>query len=76
MLEVLLVYYQIWPQKVQEHIKILIAQLDRGGSQAKHSFSIVAEEFDRLVVGGFLVSDMVCLIHNHQIEFWRGIKVQ
>jgi hypothetical protein len=74
--ETLLVDDEIGAERIQKNKEIVAAELDRGGRQENYRFRVIAEKLHGLVAECILVSDVVSLIDNNQIEAGWRIKVQ
>ena len=54
----------------------MAAELDRCRSQKDCGFRMLTEKPNCLVIRSVLVSDVVCLIDNNQIEVRRRVQIQ
>ena len=76
MREALLIDDEIGAERIQKNKEVVAAELDRGGRQENYRFSMIAEKLHGLVAECILVSNVVSLIDNNQIEAGWRIKVQ
>ena len=74
--EALLIDDEIGAERIQKNKEVVVAELDRGGRQENYRFSMIAEKLHGLVAECILVSNVVSLIDNNQIEAGWRIKVQ
>ena len=74
--EALLVNDEIGTERIQKNKEIVAAELDRGGRQENYRFRVIAEKLHGFMAECILVSDVVSLIDNNQIESGWWIKVE
>jgi len=72
--ETFLIDDEIGAKRVQKNKEIITAELDRGGRQENYRLRVIAEKLHGLMAERVLVSDMVGLIDNNQIEAGWWIK--
>ena len=63
-----LIQDKIGTERVQQDKQVMTAKLDWSSGQKDSGFRMVTEKPDRIVIGGVLVSDVVRLVYNNQIE--------
>ena len=75
-LKLVLVQNEVGTQRVEQHKQVVVAELDRGGSEKDRCFRMVAEKPHRLVRVSMLVADVVSFVDDHEIEARRWVEVQ
>ena len=65
----------IWPQKIQQRIKIIVAVLQRCCRQKNNCVRVPAEQFHALIGPGIGVSDRMCLIDNDKVKMRRWVQI-
>jgi hypothetical protein len=72
----LLINDQIGTERIQEDEKVITSELDRCRSQEDDSLSVVTEKAHSFVAECILISDMVRLVNDDEIEARRRVEVK
>src|SRR5207248_4787297 len=67
-LETFFVDDQVWPQRIQQYIQVIVAKLYRGGGKEKNCFRVIAEESYGPMSIGFRIENVLGFVNNDQVK--------
>ena len=76
MREALAINYQIGPQNIQQHEKIVAAKLYGRRCEKENCFCVITEETNAVVGIGLRVPNPMGLVNYHQVKPRRRVQVK